>query len=126
MSKIAKFQLHLEAAFGVNFWSFFCILEVPLSIIILIRTYSKGYVSDMWPTIAGCSYSDMAVRRVDKMLVAPTTIYENVSQRFANRKSKLTEIVQLKSLNKGISNYILRKLEPTFPSTLQSSWHCNK
>ena len=37
MSKIAKFQLHLEAAFGENFWSFFCILKVPLSIIILIN-----------------------------------------------------------------------------------------
>ena len=41
MSKIAKFQLHLEAAFGENFWSFFCILKVPLSIILLIEVFSK-------------------------------------------------------------------------------------
>ena len=36
LPKIAKFQLHLEAEFVDNFWSFFCILKVPLSIIILI------------------------------------------------------------------------------------------
>ena len=52
LPKIAKFQLHLEAEFGENFWSFFCILKVPLSIIILITTILKPVFSSQYE--AGC------------------------------------------------------------------------
>ena len=60
LPKIAKFQLHLEAEFVDNFWSFFCILKVPLSIIIVIGEHDDllrsslrcssvfGYPSDFY------------------------------------------------------------------------------